>query len=334
MKIFLCSTFRPILTGKIFRMKKLSYFAVISLLLAAIVIPLRAQEANKDFSKKLEGRWDITISVDGSDVPSWLEVQHSGIKTLVGRFVGSGGSARPISEVKVSGSSFHFEIPPQWEQESNYMRMEGQMDGDGLAGKVTMPNGKTYDWKASRAPSLRTDKKVSWGKPIPLIQQNSISGWKAMGENQWVVENGVLKSPKSGANLVTEKKFNDFKLHVEFRYPKGSNSGVYLRGRYEVQIMDSHGNQPLSGELGGVYGFITPSEQVAKPAGEWQTYDITIVGRMITVEANGKLIICNQEIPGITGGAIDSKEAEPGPIMLQGDHGPVEYRNMILTPAE
>ena len=155
-----------------------------------------------------------------------------------------------------------------------------------------------------------------------------------MGENQWVVESGVLKSPKSGANLVSDQSFTDFKLHIEFRYPKGSNSGVYLRGRYEVQIMDSKGQEPLSGLLGGVYGFISPSEQVAKNAGEWQTYDITLVGRMITLVANGKTIICNQEIPGITGGALNSKEGEPGPLLIQGDHGAIEYRNIILTPAK
>src|SRR5690606_26905407 len=183
-----------------------------------------------------------------------------------------------------------------------------------------------------RAPSLRDQKAGNPGKPIELIQKSSLKGWKALGENQWVVENGILRSPKSGANLVTEEKFWNFKLHVEFRYPKGSNSGVYLRGRYEVQIMDSQGNDPVSGELGGVYGFIAPSEQVAKAPGEWQTYDITLVGRMITVEANGKLIICNQEIPGITGGALDSNEGEPGPLLLQGDHGPVEYRNIVITP--
>jgi hypothetical protein len=253
----------------------------------------------------------------------------------VGHFVGPGGSARPISEVKVNNDAFNFEIPPQWEQETRNMSMEGKMEGDGLSGKVTFPNGQTYSWTAQRAPSLRSDKNVKWGKPVSLIQSGGLNGWKPIGgENQWVVENGILKNKKSGANLVTEKKFKDFKLHAEFRYPQGSNSGLYLRGRYEVQIMDSHGKQPLPGELGGVYGFISPSEQVAKPAGEWQTYDITLVGRMVTVEANGKLIICNQEIPGITGGALDSKEGEPGPIMLQGDHGEVEFRNMTITPAE
>jgi hypothetical protein len=309
-------------------------YAFILLILLPGVLSVHAQETQPDFRKTLEGRWDITISVDGKEVPSWLEVQHSGNKTLVGHFVGPGGSSRPISEVKVSANSFSFEIPPQWEQEDRYMSMQGQLQGESLSGQVTFPNGKTHSWSAQRAPSLRSTKNVTWKKPIKLIDQNSIKGWQALGENQWVVENGILKNPKSGSNLVTDEKFRDFKLHVEFRYPKGSNSGVYLRGRYEVQISDSYGNQPLVGELGAVYGFITPSEQVAKAPGEWQTYDITLIGRMITVEANGKVIISNREIPGITGGALDSKEGEPGPIMLQGDHGPVEFRNMVITPAE
>jgi hypothetical protein len=108
---------------------------------------------------------------------------------------------------------------------------------------------------------------------------------------------------------------------------------VYLRGRHEVQIEDDYGQGPDSHRFSGVYGFISPSEIAAKPAGQWQTYDITLIGRMVTVVANGKMVICNQEIPGITGGAIDSNEGEPGPIYLQGDHGPVEYRNIVITPA-
>jgi hypothetical protein len=304
---------------------------LVSLLLCSTVS--LAQDNAPSFSKKLEGRWDITIIMDGNEAPSWLEIHHSGLKTLVGHFVGSSGSARPISEIKLNGTSFRFEIPPQWEKEDRYLSMEGAFDGEALKGNVTLPDGKSYAWTAQRAPALLSEPKVTWAKPINLIK-NNLDGWKAIGENQWVVENGVLKSAKSGANLMTEEKFRNFKLHVEFRYPKGSNSGIYLRGRYEVQIMDSQGNPPLSGELGGVYGFIAPAEQVAKAPGEWQTYDITLIGRMITVEANGRLIICNQEIPGITGGALDSKEGEPGPIMIQGDHGPVELRNMVITPAK
>ena len=161
-----------------------------------------------------------------------------------------------------------------------------------------------------------------------------MDGWKAMGENQWMIEGGNLKSPKPGANLVTNQSFTDFKLHIEFRYPGSSNSGVYLRGRYEVQIEANNENEPLKNVYSAIYGFIAPSEITAKKPGEWQSFDITLVGRMVTVVANGKTVICNREIPGITGGAIDSKEGEPGPIYIQGDHGPIEYRNIIITPAK
>lgn len=301
------------------------------LLIIFIYLFFPLQASMKADSTKLEGRWDLTIMMDGKENPAWLEVRHSGHKTTVGHFVAVVGSSRPISEIKVDGKAFSFSIPPQWEGGDGDMTVEGQVQGNKLSGSITFPDGKKYSWTGVRAPALRDAKKVEWGKPIALIQ-NDLKNWKAMGDNQWVVEGGVLRSPKSGANLVTEQKFNDFKLHVEFRYPKGSNSGIYLRGRYEVQIMDSKGNEPLSGEFGGVYGFISPSEQAAKSAGEWQTYDITLIGRMITVVANGKTIISNQEIPGITGGALDSKEGEPGPLMLQGDHGPIEYRNMVITP--
>ena len=284
----------------------------------------------------LEGRWDITLSMDGKEFPSWLEVTHSGTKTLVGRFVGISGSARPISEVKVNGESFNFEIPPQWEESDKYLQVTGSVKGGNtLSGEMTLPDGKKVTYTAARAPSLKDKKAGTPGKPISLIDKNSLKGWKALGEkSQWVVENGVLKNPASGANLVTEQKFSNFKLRVEFRYPKGSNSGIYLRGRYEVQIMDSEGHDAAPGEFGGIYGFISPSEQVAKPAGEWQNYELTLIGRMITVIANGKPIITNQEIPGITGGALDSNEGEPGPLLLQGDHGPVEFRNMIITPLD
>jgi hypothetical protein len=303
------------------------------LTLGFFMLALAAAAQTPGDSANFDGRWDLTLTMDGKESPSWLEIRHSGIKTWVGHFVGVSGSSRPISKINITGNKFSFAIPPQWEQGEQDLRVEGTMKGDNLSGTMIFPDGKSYSWTGVRALALRVRKEVTYGKPIPLIPSTGIQGWKALGENQWVVEGGVLRSPKSGANLVTEQKFRDFRLHLEFRYPQGSNSGVYLRGRYEVQISDSKGKEPLPGELGGVYGFITPTEQVAKMAGEWQTYDITLVGRMITLVANGKIIINNQEIPGITGGALDSKEGEPGPLMLQGDHGPIEFRNITITPA-
>jgi len=284
----------------------------------------------------LIGRWDLTLTTPSGNRPSWIEVRRSGNSALVGRFVGIVGSARPVATIVVTGDSMRFAIPPQWESGTGDLIVEGRLEGDRLSGRLTFPDGKSYDWTGVRAPALRRTAPPRWGTPIRLLHVNDLGGWRAAEtdrENQWTVSNGVLRSPKSGVNIVTERTFGDFKLHVEFRYPKGSNSGVYLRGRHEVQIEDNYGMDPAPDHFSGIYGFIEPSEIAARRPGEWQSYDITLVGRMVTVVANGKSVICNREIPGITGGAIDSNEGSPGPLLLQGDHGPIEYRNIVVTPA-
>ena len=288
---------------------------------------------------KLLGRWDITIHTTNGDRPSWLELWSSGRDALVGQLVGIVGSARPIGHVDVSGDSLRFAIPHQWEAGDGELVLAGKVDGDKLSGSMTFPDGKSYDWTGERAPSLKRDKPPVWGTPIRLLHLNDFGGWKAIAggagdSNQWVVKGGVLQSPHSGMNVMTERTFGDFKLHIEFRYPKGSNSGVYLRGRDEVQIQDDYGLDPAPDRFCGIYGFLAPSEMAARAPDAWQSYDVTLVGRMVTVVANGKMVICNREIPGITGGALDSKEGTPGPLMLQGDHGPIEFRNIVLTPAK
>ena len=281
------------------------------------------------------GRWDLTVNMDGRMVGSWLEVKLSGVKTLVGYFVAEGGSARPVAEVIVKEGKVHFSIPTQWERADKYMEFDGVLsDDDHISGTIQTSLGKTFGFTGERAPLLKRTTAPVWGAPINLIKPN-LEGWHPSGKtNQWLVENGVLRSPKSGSNIITDNKYNDFKLHIEFRYPAESNSGVYLRGRYEVQIEDNYGKEPSSTYLGGIYGFLCPNEMVAKKPGEWQSYDITLIGRRVSVTANGKAIIVDQIIPGITGGALDSKEGEPGPIYLQGDHGPIEFRNMVITPAK
>jgi Domain of Unknown Function (DUF1080) len=290
----------------------------------------------KPVLSSIEGRWDMTIDVDGKMLPSWLEVRHSGTHRLIGQYVGVGGSARPISKVNFSDGKMSFTIPPQWEKEDNDIVFEATLQGDSLTGTVVSADGKTYNWIAYRAPSLKRLKEPVWGQPITLFNGKDLKGWHTDGEkeNQWKAEGGILHSPHSGSNLMSDKAFTDFKLHIEFRYPKESNSGVYLRGRYEVQVADSKGMEPSKDQLGAIYGFIAPLEMMAKEAGEWQSYDITLVGRLVTVIANGKQVIYKQEIPGITGGAINSREGEPGPLLIQGDHGPVDYRNIIITPAK
>ncbi|MGB7395394.1 MAG: DUF1080 domain-containing protein [Pricia sp.] len=281
----------------------------------------------------LEGRWDMVIEKDGEQLPSWLEIKHSGLNTLVGRFVYANGSARPISEVKVTNEKFRFEIPQQWEEEDVDLEFEGQLEGEKLEGTLIYTDGKTYEWTATRAPKLEYTENPNWGKPIQLFNGKDLEGWKQMGEKQqWMVEDGILKSPESGSNLISKQEFEDFKLHVEFKVPEGSNSGIYLRGRYEVQITDDYGSDPSSVLFGGVYGFLEPNEMAANPASEWQTYEISLIGRRVTIVANGKTIISEQNIPGITGGALDSEEGEPGPFMIQGDHGSIMFRKFVVTP--
>jgi len=284
----------------------------------------------------LVGRWDITVDENGKPAPSWLEVELSGFKTLVGRFVSTGGSARPISKVNFDNGTFHFAIPPQWENIDRDLVLNGTLTGDRIQGSITTSTGETYPFTGVKAPDLNRERVPQWGKSISLFNGKDLTGWKALGEdNQWVVKDGILTSPHSGANLVSEKEFTDFKLHVEFRYREESNSGVYLRGRYEVQIIDNpKTDHPNSHLFGGVYGFLVPSEMAVTGPGEWQTFDITLTGRMVTIVANGKTIITNQEIPGITGGALNSNEGEPGPIYIQGDHGPIEFKKIVITPAK
>lgn len=316
-----------------FLKKQIGSFLMIALLF--LVGSSKVFSAPAEDDRSVIGRWDLTVQMGDRMAPSWLEVKLSGIKTLVGYFVADGGSARPIAHVQVTDGKIHFSIPGQWDTNTRYMEFDAVLENEQLKGTITSTSGAKYALTGVRAPLLKRTKAPVWGAPIKLLNGINTDGWHASGaNNQWKMINGVLTSPQSGSNLITDQKFEDFKLHIEFRYPAGSNSGVYLRGRYEVQVEDNAGKEPSSTYFGGIYGFLTPNEMAAKPAGEWQTYDITLIGRRVTVVANGKTIIADQIIPGITGGALDSKEGEPGPIMLQGDHGPVEYRNIIITPAK
>ena len=280
----------------------------------------------------LEGKWNLTIDQEGEKLPSWLEIRHSGTNTLIGRFTYAFGSARPVAEIEKHGELFSFEIPPQWEPGAANMEFEGKIVGDGLAGTMIYVDGKTYNWTATKSPKLQYYKNAKEGKTVKLFNGKNLNGWVMKPGNQWAVLDGILTSAKPGVNLISEEKFNDFKLHAEFRYPEGSNSGMYLRGRYEVQIADNIGLEPSSIYFGGIYGLLTPNENAAMKAGEWQTFDITLIGRRVTIVANGKTVISNQNIEAMTGGALDNNEAEAGPIMIQGDHGPVEFRKLEITP--
>ena len=185
---------------------------------------------------------------------------------------------------------------------------------------------------------------VKFGEAIQLFNGKDLTGWRltdANAFNGWSVKNGLLvnevsqeegKPHKNSGNLRTDQVFEDFNLTLEVRVPKDGNSGVYIRGIYECQVVDSYGKPLDPHNMGAIYSRIKPTVNAEKPAGEWQTMDITFVDRHVTVVLNGKKIIDNQPIPGCTGGALWSDVLRPGPIYLQGDHTGIEYRNIVLKP--
>jgi len=170
---------------------------------------------------------------------------------------------------------------------------------------------------------------------IELFNGQDLTGWiprNPKARNGWFAYKGALYNHPPSTDIYTARRFNDFELHVEFLVPPGGNSGVYLRGRYEVQVLDSFGQPPSKHGCGALYGQVAPSENAAAPAGTWQTYDITLIGKKLTVVHNGKKVLDQVEISGPTGGALDHNVGQPGPIMLQGDHGPIAYRNIRIRP--
>ena len=305
--------------------------------LALLGGPALAQRKPPPPPPPIIGRWDLTVNRKDGPVPSWFEVELSGFKTLVGRFVGAFGSVRPVSEVSWNNSSFAFSLPVQWEDGDTDIRVEGEYAGNRIRGTISGPYFGRAEFTGVRAPKLTRTKPVVWEQPFSLFDGRTLRGWhprNPKGKNGWIVRSGMLVNEKPGNDLVTDRTFSDFKLHAEFRYPHDSNSGIYLRGRYEAQIEDEFGKSPDTHPIGGIYGFIGPRINAARRAGEWQSYDIVLTGREVSVWLNGQQVICQQEIPGITGGALDSIEGAPGPLMIQGDHGPIEFRKLIITPAK
>jgi hypothetical protein len=325
------------------KLRRMAIFAmVVGLMLSSAVHgDLRPAAPNSaaspaDSMAPFLGRWDLTLKAPDREYPSWLELRQDG-GGLRAQMVGRWGNARPLPKAELMNGTLTFVSPKEEEGSSSDLTFTGTLAGSILSGTVNGPDGKTWQWSGRRAPSLARTHAPKWGKPIPLFNRKDLSGWSVLGSGNttWKVENGNLITPGNGPELVNDSKFADFKLHVEFKCDATSNSGVYLRGRYEVQIETDSVEEPPSHHTGGVYGFLAPSPELPRKAGEWQSFDITLIGRRITVVQNGQTIIDDQEIPGITGGALDSHEELPGPIYLQGsEKGRVAYRNIVVTPAE
>jgi len=272
------------------------------------------------------GRWDLTFHASDRPRAMWLELVAG--EPVTGRLQPPGGHALEIMNVRVDGNRVSFPLPREYNQPNG--RVELTVSGDGLEGVVHVDAGPTR-LTGTRAPALDRPRPSSWGPEIDLLA-GGIEAWTTEdpARNGWRVADGELVNAPPSSNLISKATFTDFQLHVEVNVPPRGNSGIYLRGRYEIQVQDDHGQEPHNRRMGGIYGQVTPTINPAKPAAGWQTFDITFYGRRVTVALNGVTIIDDREIPGITGGALDSDEAAPGPIMLQGDHGAIRYRNLRI----
>jgi hypothetical protein len=304
------------------------------------------------------GSW--TIDVVGGGV-AWLKV-HEQQGVLDGELLWIGGSVLPVSDVYLVDENTLIVTRTSEDElkttsgkariHTRTWTMRITKINDAIAGTMTGPAwGNTGEnisyFTGSRMPAVGPKPDLSaikFGKPIKLFNGKNLDGWRTIdpkSPNGFKAINGTMENdpvqPENGehiyyGNLRTDQEFEDFNLKLEVNVPKGNNSGVYLRGLYEIQVVDSYG-QPLdSHNMGALYSRATPSENAEKPAGEWQTLDITLVDRHVTVILNGKKIVDNAAAEGPTGGAISSDVFAPGPIYLQGDHGNVSYRNIVLTP--
>lgn len=299
------------------------------------------------------GRW--MVRKDGA---YWLGVKKVAANKYEASLLWGGGSPNPFGEVKVEGKTAtmrrmawgHKEKDPA-KQGFQVVTLTANGDEGAFELKTLDGNGKekgVQKYTAKRIPKLPAApdlSKIVYGEPVDLFK-DGMNGWESLNPNNyfgWSMKDGVLsnrikrkadgKADGCSANIVTKRRdFYDFKIKYEVRVLPGCNSGVYLRGNYELQVLDSYGRKPDCHHMAAFYGRITPSEAAEKPANEWQTVEAILYNRHITVVLNGKKIIDNQPVEGCTGGALTSDDFAKGPIYLQGDHSDADFRNMVLTP--
>jgi len=320
----------------------------------ALLLAVCASAADNPFV----GHWALTLP---NGAAGWLGVTQEKNYLDAGLLWG-GGSVVPLDSAFLYDGAFAFtrvRDVQRKDDKGKVVRTQrftdayiARLDGDELLITVLRPRNDSTGVDREEltgkrippVPSAPDLAKVKFGEPIPLLNGTDLAGWRLTDPNAasgWSVNGGILannpvqedgKPRKHYGNLRTDREFEDFNLTLDVRVPKDGNSGVYLRGVYEIQVLDSYGKKTDSHHMGALYSRITPSVSAEKPAGEWQMLDITLVDRHLTVVLNGTKIIANQPVLGVTGGALSPDEFKPGPIYLQGDHAGVEYRNMVLRP--
>jgi len=281
------------------------------------------------------GKWDITATTARGDYPYWLEVKEENGQ-LVGSFQDRTGSVRRLPEIAREGSDLVFSLGaprPGAPKPVHRARVEdGRLIGELTVGADKIP------WIGVRPPawgSVSANGPHALGDPVALFNGTDTTGWRFQFADKpagWVVVDGVLHNQQTGNNIISVHEFKDFRLVMDYKVEPASNSGLYLRGRYEMQVLDDFGKAPTPTSHMSVYGRVAPALNASKPAGEWQTVDVTLVGNRVTVILNGQKVHDDVAIEGTTGGALDSHEGEPGPIMIQGDHAKIWVRRLVVTP--
>jgi hypothetical protein len=304
-------------------------------LLPALLLSVAAFAADSDFN----GRWDIKAS---NGKAWWLEVNGAGTPEAGGKFVSAyAGDMNKIDEISIKDGQlrFSFNRPGRNGQKPPALVFTARLSGGKLEGESFTAGREDakVTWTGVRAPVIKDKDDGSWkpGKPVKLFNGKDLTGWQPMVKGKelgWKVEGGSMKNVAGANNLFSDAKFWNFKLHVEFRLGEHTNSGIGLRGRYEIQVLEDFGKAPGTHSSSALYSRVAPSENASKPAGEWQAYDITLIGRTLTVVFNGKTVLNKVEVEGLTAMGHDADEALPGPISLQGDHGAVEIRDLTITP--
>lgn len=284
-------------------------------------------------SSPFVGAWGFDVPARYGIGSNWLGITEKGGNLDIW-FQPTGGHVFQIKDYKVDGDRLTLTISAA---SGNRPAMVWELNAKSgkLVGTETRGD-KTIQLTGNPEPPLDRPEPASWGSPQPLFDGKDLQGWQPIGnvaENHWTVQNGELVNLQHGANLKTTQKFTDFKLHFEVNCPDNANSGFFLRGRYELQLeYEPVGENPPERAMGSIYGRIAPSVQLPRKPGQWESYDVTLVGRTVTVVRDGTTTIERQKIDGITGGALDADEGEPGPFYIQGDHtGGLKFRNITVA---
>ena len=303
--------------------------AMLVILISAVFVTTANAQANPFL-----GKWNITVQGANGEYPCWLEVKDEGGK-LAGWFLNRGGSVLKLPEIAIENNELVFS-PARGANSPKVVHRATVSEGR-LLGSATI-NGNELRWIGVRPPAWgesNANKKHKYGSPVELFDGKSLDNWTVQFADRpkgWTIVDGAMTNEPKSNNLISKHRFQNFKIHVEYKLEKGTNSGIYLRGRYELQVLDDAGKAPESHGAMALYSRVPPSVNASLPPGEWQTMDAVIVGNRLSVTLNGKKVHDNIVVDGITGGALDSREGEPGPIMLQGDHEKVWYRKVTVTP--